>query len=178
MKNNRNTLLLMAGIGHIIKSVICAIALILVSLCIEIIDVSLKLSIFRSKLYAYSPELGEKLITVVIVAIFIYLSLSMFLSFASGLVCIDQSKVGTNALTNRKLVMALSLINLSLINGIIASVLALISLLVDKKQPDGIKEDNNDHILQNKINELKKLKDEKVISQKEFLEMLTKLLVE
>ena len=178
MKNNRNTLLLMAGIGHIVKSVVCAIALVLVSLFIEVIDVSLKLSVFRSKLYAYSPELGEKLITLVVVAIFVYLSLSMFLSFATGLVCIDQSKMGIAPLSNRKAVITLSLINISLLNGIVACVLALISLVVDKNQPDAVKENDHDIVLHSKINELKKLKEDKVITQKEFLEMLTKLLVE
>ena len=178
MKNNRNTLLLISGIGYIIKSVVCAICLILVSLCIEMIDVSLKLSVFRSKLYAYSPELGEKLITFVIVAIFVYLSLSVFLSFASGLICIDQSKLGTAPLTNRKAIIVMSIINLSLLNGILSCVLALVSLVADKNQPDGIKQEDNDDNLKLKINELKKLKEDKVISQKEFLDMLTRLLVE
>lgn len=178
MKNNRNTLLLISGIGYIVKSVVCALVLVLVALSIEIIDVSLKLSVFRSKLYAYSPALGEKLITIVVVAIFVVLSLSMFLSFAAGLVCIDQAKLGAEPLTNRKVVITLAIVNMSLLNGLVSCVLALVAMVLDKKQPDGIKEENDDDNLKIKISELKKLKEDKVITQKEFLDMLTKLLVE
>ena len=178
MKNNRNTLLLISGIGHIVKSIFNALALVLVSLCVEMIDVSLKISIFRSKLYAYSPELGEKLITLVVVAIFVYLSLNMFLSFAMGLVCIDQSKLGSNPLTARGAIITLATINTLLLNGIVFNGLAIASLVVDKNQPDGVKLEQSDDNLKYKINELKKLKEEKVISQKEFIELVTKLLVE
>ena len=106
------------------------------------------------------------------------MSLSVFLSFASGLICIDQSKLGTAPLTNRKAIIVMSIINLSLLNGILSCVLALVSLVADKNQPDGIKQEDNDDNLKLKINELKKLKEDKVISQKEFLDMLTRLLVE
>ena len=177
MKNNRNTLLLIAGIGYIIKSIVCMVALVIVSLCIEMIDVSLKLKMFTSDFYAYSPELGERLMTLIIVAIFVFLSLSMFLSFATGLVCIDQSKLGAEKLTNRTAIIVLSIINMILINGIVFVIISLSALIVDKNQPDGYK-DSVDENLKNKINELKKLKEDKVISQKEFLDMLTKLLVE
>ena len=176
-KNNRNTLLLITGIAHIVKSIVSAALLILVSLCVEIIDVALKISVFRSKLYSYSPELGEKLLTIVIVAIFVYLSLNIFLSFAMGLVCIDQSKLGSKPLTNRGAVIVLSVINSVLFNGIVFNALAITSLVVDKHQPDGEQVERNEEFKQ-KIDELKKLKDDNVISQKEFIDMVTKVLVE
>ena len=177
MKNNRNTLLLIAGIAHIVMSVVNALLLILVSLCVEIIDVALKISVFSSKLYSFSPELGEKLLTIVIVAIFIYLSLNMFLSFGMGLVCIDQSKLGSNPLTNRGLIIILSVINSILLNGVVFNLLAGASLVVDKHQPNGEKVETNEELRQ-KIEELKKLKEDNVISQKEFIDMVTKILVE
>ena len=177
MKNNRNTLLLIAGIAHIVKSIVSALLLVLVSLCVEIIDVSLKISVFRSKLYSYSPELGEKLITVVIVAIFVYLSLNIFLSFGMGLVCLDQSKLGSKPLINRGVIIVLSVINSVLLNGLVFNALAVISLVVDKHQPDGEKTETNEELRQ-KIDELKKLKEENVITQKEFIDMVTKILVE
>lgn len=177
MKNNRNTLLFISGIAHIVKSIVSAILLILVSLCVEIIDVALKISVFRSKLYSYSPELGEKLLSIVMVAIFVYLSLNIFLSFAMGLVCLDQSKLGAKPLTNRGVIVVLSVINCVLLNGIIFNGLAIASLVVDKHQPDGEKSENNEQ-LKAKIVELKKLKDDNVITQKEFIDMVTKILVE
>lgn len=177
MKNNRNTLLLIGGIGYIIKSIVCMIALILVALSIEMIDASLKLKMFTSDFYAYSPKLGEALMSFIIIAIFVYLSLTMFLSFATGLVCIDQSKLGTEQLTNRTVVIVLSIINISLLNGLTFAILNLVALVVDKNQPDGVKE-GLDENTKNRIEELKKLKEDQVISQKEFIEMLTKLLVE
>lgn len=177
MKNNRNTLLLISGIAHIVRSIVSAVLLVLVSVCVEIIDVALKISVFRSKLYSYSPELGEKLLTIVIVAIFVYLSLQMFLSFAMGLVCIDQSKLGSKPLTNRGVVIVLAVINSVLLNGIVFNALAISSLIVDKHQPDGEGVARNEEFKQ-KIDELKKLKDDNVISQKEFIDMVTKVLVE
>ena len=71
MKNNRNTLLFIAGVAHIVRSIVSAVLLVLVSLFIEIIDVALKISIFRSKLYSYSPELGEKLLSIVVCLVLI-----------------------------------------------------------------------------------------------------------
>lgn len=177
MKNNRNTLLFISGIAHIVKSIVSAVLLIIVSLCVEIIDVSLKISVFRSKLYSYSPELGEKLLTIVMVAIFVVLSLHMFLSFAMGLVCLDQSKLGSKPLTNRGVIVVLAVINSILINGILFNGLAIASLVVDKNQPNGDKIENNEQ-LKGKIVELKKLKDDNVITQKEFIDLVTKILVE
>ena len=177
MKNNRNTLLLITGIAHIVKSIVSAVLLVVVSTCVEIIDVVLKISVFTSKLYSYSPELGERLLTIVMVAIFVYLSLNMFLSFAMGLVCIDQSKLGSKPLTNRGVVVVLSVINTVLLNGVIFNALAISSLIVDKHQPDGEKIERNEEYKQ-KIDELKKLKEDNVITQKEFIEMVTKVLVE
>lgn len=179
MRNNRSTLLLISGIAHIVKSIVSAIALVLVSCCVEIIDVAIKISVFRSKLYAYAPDLGESLLTIIIVAIFVYLSLNIFLSFGMGLLCLDQSKLGSKPLTNRGAIIVLSVINSVLLNGLLFNMLALTSLVVDKHQPDGEESLNNtDNNLKQKINELKQLKEEKVITQKEFIEMVTKLLVE
>jgi len=177
MKNNRNTLLLIGGIGYIIKSIMCMIALVVVSLCIEMIDVFLKIEIYTSNFYALSPKHGETLMTLIIVAIFVYLSVSMFLSFATGLVCIDQSRLGSEKLTNRTVIIVLSLVNLVLLNGGVFAILNLVALIVDKNQPDGVKV-GLDENTKKKIEELKKLKEDKVITQKEFVEMLTKLLVE
>ena len=177
MKNNRNTLLFITGIAHIVKSIVSAVLLVLVSLCVEIIDVSLKISVFRSKLYSYSPELGEKLLSLVMVAIFVVLSLHMFLSFAMGLVCLDQSKLGAKPLTNRGVIVVLAVINTVLFNGIVFNGLAIVSLVVDKHQPQGELIVNNEQ-LRIKISELKKLKDDNVITQKEFIDMVTKVLVE
>lgn len=178
MKNSRNTLLFIAGTAHIVKSIVSAILLILVSLCIEIIDVSLKIVIFRSKLYSYSPELGEKLLTFIIVAIFVYLSLNIFLSFGMGLLCLDQSKLGAKPLTNRGVIVVLSVINCILLNGIIFNALAISSLIIDKHQTESAENEIASEQLRVKICELKKLKDDKVITQKEFIEMVTKVLVE
>jgi hypothetical protein len=177
MKDNRNTLLFIGGIGYIIKSIICMIALILVALSIEMIDTSLKLKMFTSDFYADSPKLGEAFMSFTIIAIFVYLSLTMFLSFATGLVCIDQSKLESEPLTNRTAIVVMSLVNAILLNGIIFAILNLVALIVDKNQPGGVKE-GIDENTKTKIEELKKLKEDKVISQKEFIEMLTKLLVE
>ena len=178
MKNNRNTLLFISGVAHIVRSIVSAGLLILISLSVEIIDVALKISIFRSKLYAYSPELGENLLTIVIVAIFVYLSLNIFLSFGMGLLCLDQSKLGAEPLTNRGAIVVLSVINCILLNGIVFNALAITSLIVDKHKPGEEQPEKDDKELHTKINELKKLKDDKVITQKEFIDMVTKILVE
>lgn len=177
MKNNRNTLLFITGLAHIVKSIVSAVLLVLVSLCVEIIDVSLKISVFRSKLYSYSPELGEKLLTIVMVAIFVVLSLHMFLSFGMGLLCLDQSKLGAKPLTNRGALVVLSVVNCVLLNGLLYNILVFAALITDKHQPDGEKVENNEQ-LRVKIEELKKLKDDNVITQKEFIDMVTKILVE
>lgn len=177
MKNNRNTLLFIAGLAHIVKSIVSAVLLVLVSLCVEIIDVSLKISVFRSKLYSYSPELGEKLLTIVMVAIFVVLSLHMFLSFGMGLLCLDQSKLGSKPLTNRGALVVLAVVNCVLVNGWLYNALVFVSLITDKHQPDGEKIEDNEN-LKIKINELKTLKDDNVITQKEFIDMVTKILVE
>jgi len=99
------------------------------------------------------------------------------LSFATGLVCIDQSRLGSEKLTNRTVIIVLSLVNLVLLNGGVFAILNLVALIVDKNQPDGVKV-GLDENTKKKIEELKKLKEDKVITQKEFVEMLTKLLVE
>ena len=178
MKNNRNTLLLIAGIAQIIKSVVCAIGLVLVSIFMEVIDTYLKINMYKSQFYAYSSQLGEKVITFVIFGILIYLSLCMFMSFASGIVCINQSNVGNNPLTSKRAIIVLNIINIMILNVIAFSVVGLIALVVDKQKSDKVEDEKSNSQINEKINELKKLKDDKVISQKEFVEMLTKLLVE
>ena len=102
----------------------------------------------------------------------------MFASFASGIVCINQSNLGNGPLTSKKAIIVLNIINIVLFNAVAFSVVGLVSLVVDKHQSNTDNEVKSDVAINAKINELKKLKDDKVISQKEFIEMLTKLLVE
>ena len=177
MKNNRNTLLLITGIGQIIKSIVCAIGLILVSVFMEVIDTYLKINMYRSQFYAYSSQLGEKVITFVIFGILIYLSICMFMSFASGILCINQAGKGNNPLNYRKAVIVLNIVNIVLLNTIAFGIVGLVALVADKHQPDGDKEEGLSSQDKAKIEELKKLKEDKAISQKEFIEMLTKILV-
>ena len=94
-----------------------------------------------------------------------------------GLVCLDQSKLGAKPLTNRGVIVVLAVINTVLFNGIVFNGLAIVSLVVDKHQPQGELIVNNEQ-LRIKISELKKLKDDNVITQKEFIDMVTKVLVE
>ena len=94
-----------------------------------------------------------------------------------GLLCLDQSKLGAEPLTNRGAIVVLSVINCILLNGIVFNALAITSLIVDKNKTDEEQEPDNEQ-LHIKINELKKLKEDKVITQKEFIDMVTKILVE
>lgn len=177
MKNNRNTLLLISGIGFVVNSVVNMVLLLLVSLFHEIVEAYIKLEIVSSGLYAYSPNLAETFATTIFIMLFAILCISMLLSFETGIICIGQSNLGAEKLTKRNLVIILSIINLVLLNGAVFAILGLVSLLIDKNQPNDEKIFNAEDV-KIKINELKKLKEDKVITQKEFLDLVTKLLVE
>ena len=181
MKNNRNTLLLVAGLMQIVKSVVSALLLVIVSTSLDVIDSSLRVAVFRSPLYSYNPQAGEKLMMMIIIFIFLYLGFSIILNSVSGLIYIDQSKLGTEPLTMRKWIAILSSVNLLIFTSVIASILGLVALVVDKNQPDAFEKHENDEYpirLKQKIEELKKLKEDKSISKQEFLDTLTKILVE
>ena len=177
MNNKRNTLLFVAGVGQVITSIVSAISLVLVSLFVEVIDVSLRIRLYNSKLYAFSPQLGERLLTLVFILIFIVLSLLMFTSFASGLIYLNASKENKNVFNNKALIVASAIVNILFVIPAMYGVLAIIAQVIDKKC---VNNDNNtlDEDTKNKINQLKQLKNEGHIDQKEFIDMLTKILVE
>lgn len=180
MKNNRNTILLTAGIMQIVKSVLMCILLVVVSVSIEIIDSWLRVKVFLSSLYAYNSQAGEKLVTLIIVLIFVLLGIMIILNAISGYLCIDQSKLGTSPLTARRGIMVVVGLNFFLFSPV-SAVLMFVALVVDKNQPEPFDKNEIDMQsvrLKNKIEEAKKLKESKDISKQEFLDMVTKILVE
>jgi len=181
MKNNRNTLLMVAGIMQIVKSVVSVLLLVIVSTSLDVIDSALRVAIFRSPLYAYNPQAGEKFMMMIVIFIFLYLGFSVILNSVSGIIYIDQSKLGTEQLTMRRWIAILSSVNLLLFTAPLASILGIVALVADKNQPDAFDKDENEEYsirLKQKIEELKKLKEDKSISKQEFLDTLTKILVE
>lgn len=176
MKNNRNTLLMVAGIMHIVRSVVCTVILVLVSTSLDVLDSALRLKIYRSDLYAYNTQAGEKLLAMIVIFIFLYLGFSIILNSVTGFIYLDQSKLGTAPLTMRKWIAIMFSVNIVLSMAIVPSVLAGVSLLVDKNQPDPFESPDAYSIhLKQKVNEIKKLKEDKTISRQEFLDMLTKM---
>lgn len=176
MKNNRNTLLMIAGIMHIVRSVVCTVIMVLVSTSLDVLDTALRLKIYRSNLYAYNTQAGEKLLVMIIIFIFLYLGFSIILNSVTGFIYLDQSKLGTAPLTMRKWIALMFSVNLVLQVAIIPSILSCVALLVDKNQPDPFESADEYSIhLKQKVDELKKLKEDKTISKQEFLDMLTKM---
>lgn len=178
-RNNRNTLLLISGITQIIKSFAYCIAMLLTSICFDVIDLTIRRKIYLTTTYAIKPELGEKIITLITIGIFVYLALAIIINFASGMIFFLESKRGKNELKNRNLVVVMAIISIFTLNGFVPNILSLIALLIDKKQPNSeMKETINDHNLKVKVNEILTLKNEKSITYKEYIELLTKVLTE
>lgn len=179
MKNNRNTLLLISGIMYLIKSVLSCVVLVVVSVSLDVVDSSIRLKIYNSPLYNFNQHSAENLLTLSLVLMFVFIGLAIILNAACGYVCLDQSKSGTNPLSRRKTIITLSGFNIFLGFSIAAGVLSLVALLCDKNQPDAIKtEDEYSNKLKQKIDEVKKLRENGTLSKQEFLDVLTKILVQ
>ncbi len=177
-KNNRNTLLLIAGVTQIIKSFAYCVAMLLTSICFDVIDLTIRRKIYLTDTYAIKPQLGEKLITLIIVGIFLYLTVAIALNFISGIICFQESKRGNKPLKNRSLLISLAVISVLTFNTLFASVLTFVALVIDKNQPESeFNEDLTSPQLKARVNEIQKLKDDGSITNKEYIEMLTKLLV-
>ena len=175
MKNNRNTLLLVAGAMQIARAVVNMAVLIVLAVKIDALDSWLRLTIDRSNVVAYNASL----VTMLIVGLFVYLGLTTIIGFASGGLYLAQSKLGTQPLTARGLVACGSAVNMVLCNSIVASALVIAGLIVDKNQPDAFNTEKEYSVhLKQKIDQVKKLKEDGTISKQEFLDMLTKLLVD
>lgn len=178
-RNNRNTLLLIAGVTQIIKSFAYCVLMLLTSICFDIIDLTIRRYIYLTTTYAIKPELGEKIITLLTVGIFLYLGVAITINFASGIIFFQESKRGKSALKNRSLIISLAVVSVLTLNALIPCVLAMVALLIDKAQPDGdYKDVVNAQNLKIKVNEVQKLKDNKNISSKEYIDLLTKVLTE
>lgn len=174
MKNNRNTLLLTAGALQIARAVVNLIVLIVLAVNIGALDSWIRLTIDRSNIVAYNANL----ITMLIIGAFVYLGIAVILGFACGGLYLSQSKLGTSPLTSRGLLTGGLAVNMVLGNCVLASALVIASLIVDKNQPDAFCTEKEYSIhLKQKIEEVKKLKEDGVISKQEFLDMLTNLLV-
>lgn len=181
MRSNRNTLLLISGIMQIVKSCLACVMLMGVSASLGVIDSWLRIKIFNSALYLYSPESAEKLAIIIIVLIFVLLGFSIVFNAISGMMCFDQSKLGVEPLSRKNALIVLACINFILSLSPVASVLTIVAMLVDKSQPDiteKAKIEKEAERLKIRIEEVKKLKEDKAISKQEFLDILTKILVE
>ena len=178
-RNNRNTLLLIGGVVQIIKSFAYCVAMLFTSLFFDVIDLTIRRKIYLTKTYAVKPELGEKLITLITVGIFLYLGVAIILNFASGIVYLEESKRGNAPLKNRVLIVSLSTVSVLTLNAFVPCLLAVVALLIDKSQPEEeLREKVNDKVLHSKVKEIQKLKDEKKITSKEYIDLLTKVLTE
>ncbi len=177
-RNNRNTLLLVAGVTQIIKSFVYCVAMLITSLCFDVIDLTIRRHIYLTTTYALKPELGEKLITLIVIAIFLYLSIAIMLNFASGIIYLQESKGGNAPLKNRVLLISMMVLSVITLNTLFASILVLIALLVDKQQPESeFKEELSSDQLKARVTEIQNLKEQGAITKQEYIDMLTKLLV-
>lgn len=180
MKNNRNTLLFISGIIQIVKSFLYCIALLVLAVCFDVIYLWLKIQIVATDVYKYSSVAqGDKILTLIVIAIFIYLALSIVLNFVAGIVNMEASRSGRNPLEHRLLITMFATINILSTVAIVPSILTYIALVLDKSQPDGFKVEAkyDKETLKVKIEEIKELKKEKAITQEEYIELLNKLIV-
>lgn len=178
-RNNRNTLLLIAGVTQIVKSFAYCVLMLMTSLFFDVIDLTIRRMIYLTTTYAIKPEMGEKLITLITVGIFLYLGVAIVLNFASGILFLEESKRGNEQLRFRSGIIALSTVSVLTLNACVPCILAIIALIVDKSQPEDEVVKKFDNIeLQGKVNEIQKLKDEKKITKQEYIDLLTKVLTE
>ncbi len=177
-RNNRNTLLLIAGITQIIKSFVYCVVMLITSLCFDIIDLTIKRKIYLTQTYAINPELGEKLITLIVIGIFLFLTVAIMLNFASGIIYLQESKSGNASLKNRALIIVMMVLSVIALNTLVSSVLVFVALLVDKQQPESeFSEQLTSAELKARVTEIQNLKKEGSISKQEYIDLLTKLLV-
>ena len=176
-RNNRNTLLLISGMTQFIKGFINCIMLLVVSICFDMINLRLKMWMYSTDFYAYEPAFGERLMNFIIIAMFIYLGLAIAINFTLGIICLDEAKQGAEPLRFRRLIIALSVINVMTLTGFIGPALNISALLADKNQPDTDEAEKVDVTeMKKRIEQIKELKKEKAITQQEYIDMLTELL--
>ncbi len=180
MRNNRNTLLLVGGVINIVKSFLYCITLLMIALSFDIVYLWLKIQIIGTDVYRYSSaEQGDKLITLAVVGIFIFLAVAIALNFVAGIISLEASRSGRNPLQHRLLMAVIATINLLTLASIVPSILTYIAMLVDKNQADGFKveEKIDKETMKIKIEQIKELKKDKAITQEEYIELLNKLIV-
>lgn len=180
MRNNRNTLLLISGIINIVKSFVYCATLLVVALCFDVVYLWLKIQIIGTDVYKYSSaEQGDKVITLVVVALFLFLTLAIALNFVAGIVNLEASRTGKDPLQHRLLMTVMATINLLTLISIVPSILTYIAMLVDKNQEDGFAVENkvDKETMKIKIEQIKELKKDKAITQEEYIELLNKLIV-
>lgn len=180
MRNNRNTLLLISGIINIVKSFVYCITLLLIALCFDVVYLWLKLKIIATDVYRYSTaEQGEKIVTLAVIGIFVFLVVAIAVNFVSAIVNIEASRTGKNALEHKLMMTIISTVNILTFAGFVPSVLTYVALLVDKNQVDGfaVEEKVDKETMKIKIEQIKELKKEKAITQEEYIELLNKLIV-
>lgn len=180
MRNNRNTLLLVGGVINIVKSFLYCITLLMIALNFDIVYLWLKIQIIGTDVYRYSSaEQGDKLITLAVVGIFIFLAVAIALNFVAGIINLEASRSGRNPLQHRLLMAVMSTINLFTLTSIVSSILTYVAMLVDKNQVDGFKveEKIDKETMKIKIEQIKELKKDKAITQEEYIELLNKLIV-
>lgn len=180
MKNNRNTLLLISGVIQIVKSFLYCVALLVLAVCFDVIYLWLKIQVVATDVYKYSSVAqGDKILTLIVIAIFIYLALSIVLNFVAGIINMEASRTGRSPLQHRLLITMFATINILSTVAIIPSILTYVALVLDKNQPDGFREEPkyDKETLKIKIEEIKELKKDKAITQEEYVELLNKLIV-
>lgn len=180
MRNNRNTLLLISGILNIVKSFVYCIALLFIALSFDIVYLWLKIQIVGTDVYRYSSvEQGDKIITLAVVGIFIFLAVAIALNFVAGIINLEASRSGKNPLNHKLLMTVFSTINVLTLVAVVPSILTYIAMLVDKNQEDGYVVENkiDKETMKIKIEQIKELKKDKSITQEEYIELLNKLIV-
>ena len=150
------------------------------AVCFDVIYLWLKIQIVATDVYKYSSVAqGDKILTLIVIAIFIYLALSIVLNFVAGIINMEASRSGRNPLEHRLLITMFATINILSTVAIVPSILTYVALVLDKSQPDGFKVEAkyDKETLKVKIEEIKELKKEKAITQEEYIELLNKLIV-
>lgn len=180
MRNNRNTLLLISGIINIVKSFVYCITLLLIALSFDVVYLWLKIQIIATDVYRYSTvEQGDKIITLAVIGIFIFLAVAIALNFVAGIVNIETSRSGKEPIAHKLLMTIMATINLLTLTSVLSSILTFIAMLVDRNQEDGFVVENkiDKETMKIKIEQIKELKKDKAITQEEYIELLNKLIV-
>lgn len=180
MRNNRNTLLLISGIINIVKSFVYCIALLLIALSFDIVYLWLKIQIIATDVYRYSSaEQGDKIITLAVIGLFVFMAVAIALNFVAGIVNVEASRSGKEPLAHRLLMTIVCTINVLTLISVVPSILTYVAMLVDRNQEDGfVVEDKIDkETMKIKIEQIKQLKKDKAITQEEYITLLNKLIV-